>query len=211
MRPSTKVFLFAAVTLAVWLAPAAVCSEKIYWVRRVSMINLSDSLSDKIKRQFPLHPGDSFTATSLQHAGSMVRKIDRNLGVSAIQNPDGSSDVVVAIPASRVTTPAFMIQPALGVRRVHLARDVMAAKLIQGGQSLYFTPRSAHRIQGNVRFHTLIGKDGQIEELQLISGHPQLVPSATAAVKQWRYRRTILNGKPVEVVTTVDVNFIATQ
>jgi len=63
------------------------------------------------------------------------------------------------------------------------------------------------RIQGTVRFNAIIGKDGNIANLTLVSGHPLLVPAATAAVKQWVYKPTLLNGEPVEVVTVIDVNF----
>jgi protein TonB len=67
------------------------------------------------------------------------------------------------------------------------------------------------RIQGTVRFTAIIGKDGTIQNLTLISGHPLLVQSATEAVKQWRYKPTLLNGEPVEVVTQIDVNFTLNQ
>jgi TonB family protein len=63
------------------------------------------------------------------------------------------------------------------------------------------------RIQGTVRFSAIIGKDGRLENLQLVSGHPLLVGSAQEAVKQWVYKPTLLNGEPVEVVTQIDVNF----
>jgi protein TonB len=58
-----------------------------------------------------------------------------------------------------------------------------------------------------VRFNAVIGKDGSIQNLTLVSGHPLLVPSATEAVRQWKYQPTLLNGEPVEVVTQIDVNF----
>ena len=67
------------------------------------------------------------------------------------------------------------------------------------------------RIQGTVRFTAIIGKDGTIQNLQLVSGHPLLVPGATEAVKQWVYRPTLLNNDPVEVVTQIDVNFTLSQ
>jgi len=67
------------------------------------------------------------------------------------------------------------------------------------------------RIQGTVRFSAIIGKDGTIQNLQLVSGHPLLVQSATDAVKQWVYQPTQLNGEPVEVITQIDVNFTLTQ
>ena len=53
----------------------------------------------------------------------------------------------------------------------------------------------------------LIDTNGQITNLQLVSGHPMLVPAAIAAVKQWRYKPYLLNGQPVEVETTITVIF----
>ena len=63
------------------------------------------------------------------------------------------------------------------------------------------------RIQGLVRFNVVIGKDGRVANMQLVSGHPLLVPAARDAVRQWVYKPTLLNGDPVEVVTEVGVNF----
>ena len=67
------------------------------------------------------------------------------------------------------------------------------------------------RIQGTVRFEAVIAKDGTIQQLRLVSGHPLLIPSAQEAVKQWVYQPTQLNGEPVEVATTIDVNFTLSQ
>ena len=53
----------------------------------------------------------------------------------------------------------------------------------------------------------MIGKDGSIENLTLVSGHPMLAPAAIEAVKQWKYKPYLLNGEPVEVDTEVLVNF----
>jgi len=53
----------------------------------------------------------------------------------------------------------------------------------------------------------VIGKDGSIQNLRVITGHPLLIKAAQDAVSQWRYKPTMLNGEPVEVVTTVTVNF----
>jgi protein TonB len=53
----------------------------------------------------------------------------------------------------------------------------------------------------------VIDGNGQIQNLQLVSGHPMLVPAAIAAVKQWRYKPYLLNGQPVEVETTITVIF----
>lgn len=63
------------------------------------------------------------------------------------------------------------------------------------------------RIQGTVRLHVIIGRDGRVQHLELISGHPVLAKAAIEAVRQWGYRPTLLNGEPVEVDTVVDVVF----
>ena len=64
-----------------------------------------------------------------------------------------------------------------------------------------------HHIQGTVRLEAVIGKDGHVEHLRLISGHPLLVPAARKAARQWIYRPTLLHGKPVRVATEIDVQF----
>jgi protein TonB len=63
------------------------------------------------------------------------------------------------------------------------------------------------RIQGEVVLSAVIDATGQIQNLQLVSGHPMLVPAAIAAVRQWRYKPYLLNGQPVEVETTITVIF----
>ncbi len=62
-------------------------------------------------------------------------------------------------------------------------------------------------ISGTVVLHAIIAKDGTIQELEFVSGPPMLVKSAMDAVKQWRYKPYLLNGDPVEVETTINVDF----
>jgi protein TonB len=62
-------------------------------------------------------------------------------------------------------------------------------------------------IDGLVKLHAIIGKDGTIQELSLISGHPLLVQAALDAVRQWRYEPTLVNGQAVEVDTAIEVFF----
>jgi periplasmic protein TonB len=64
------------------------------------------------------------------------------------------------------------------------------------------------RTQGQVVLHAIISREGAIEKLQVVSGHPLLVRAALEAVRQWRYRPYVLNGEPVEVETQVTVNFV---
>jgi periplasmic protein TonB len=66
----------------------------------------------------------------------------------------------------------------------------------------------AARISGTVILQAVIGKDGSIQQLKALSGHPMLIPSAIDAVSQWKYKPYYLNGQPVEVDTQVTVNFV---
>jgi protein TonB len=62
-------------------------------------------------------------------------------------------------------------------------------------------------IQGQVKLHAIIARDGRIQSLNVISGHPLLAHAALEAVEQWRYRPYVLNGERVEVETLITINF----
>ena len=79
--------------------------------------------------------------------------------------------------------------------------------LISKADPIYPPLAMQARIQGAVRFNIVIGKDGRVSNVQLVSGHPLLVAAATDALRQWVYKPTLLNGEPVEVVTEALVNF----
>jgi len=92
-------------------------------------------------------------------------------------------------------------------KRIRVGGQVQTAKLVNKVTPVYPPLAKQARIQGTVRLQAVIAKDGSVVELQVLSGHPLLVQAALDAVRQWRYHPTLLNGEPVEVVTTVDVIF----
>ncbi|HZM05776.1 MAG TPA: energy transducer TonB, partial [Candidatus Saccharimonadales bacterium] len=92
-------------------------------------------------------------------------------------------------------------------QRVKQGGNVTAASILSQTRPLYPALARQARIQGNVVLHAIIDKDGKVAQLEVISGHPLLVQSALDAVKQWRYKPTLLNGDPVEVDTTITVTF----
>ncbi|MDQ6664437.1 MAG: energy transducer TonB [Acidobacteriota bacterium] len=94
------------------------------------------------------------------------------------------------------------------VQAIRVASGIQGAKLIHQVKPVYPPLAKAARISGTVRIRAVIGKDGTIRDLQLISGPPLLVEAALNAVKQWVYKPTLLNGDPVEVLTQIDVNYI---
>jgi protein TonB len=95
--------------------------------------------------------------------------------------------------------------------RIRQGGNVTAAKLVNRVQPQYPPLARQTRISGTVRLHAIIGKAGQVEQLEVMSGHPLLVQAALDAVRQWKYQPTQLNGEPVEVDTTIDVIFSLNQ
>jgi len=89
--------------------------------------------------------------------------------------------------------------------------NVQAARIINRVQPIYPPLARQTRISGTVRLHAIIGKDGMIQQLEVLNGHPLLQQAALDAVRQWRYQPTLLNGEPVEVDTTIDVIFSLNQ
>jgi protein TonB len=92
-------------------------------------------------------------------------------------------------------------------KRIRVGGSVQRANLINQARPVYPPLARQARIQGTVKLTAIISKDGSIQKLEVLSGHPLLIPAALQAVKEWRYKPTLLNGEPVEVVTQVDVNF----
>jgi protein TonB len=84
---------------------------------------------------------------------------------------------------------------------------VQAAKLVKQVVPAYPLPARQMRISGVIHLLGIIAKDGTIQRLQVLSGHPLLRQAAIDAVSQWVYRPTILNGQPVEVEAPIDVIF----
>lgn len=118
-------------------------------------------------------------------------------------------DLLNAMPNSAeiVKRPVVMSVP----QRVPVTSTIEAAKLISRVQPVYPVIAIQARTQGNVVLHAIIGRDGQVSELQVLSGHPLLVNAALDAVRQWRYSPTLLNGQAVEVETTITVSFVLGQ
>ena len=101
------------------------------------------------------------------------------------------------VPVPKVATP----------QRVRVSQGVSQGLLIHQVKPAYPPLARQARIQGSVVLQAVIAKDGTIQGLHVVSGHPMLTGAAVDAVKQWRYKPYFLNGEPVEVETVVTVNF----
>lgn len=108
-------------------------------------------------------------------------------------------------------TPAQPAKSKAANGPLRIATGVAEANLVHRVMPVYPPLAKSARVQGTVEFTAVINKEGQIENLRLVRGHPLLVEAAREAVLQWRYRPTLLNGQAVEVVTDIIVNFTLSQ
>jgi protein TonB len=106
-----------------------------------------------------------------------------------------------------VAMPKEALPPPPTPQRVKVSAGVTAGLLMTKVQPQYPPLAKQARIQGTVVLQAVIGKDGSIQHLKAISGHPMLIQSAIDAVSRWKYKPYYLNGEPVEVDTQVTVNF----
>lgn len=96
-------------------------------------------------------------------------------------------------------------------RPLHRSEGVEQALLLHRVDPVYPEIAKRAHIEGTVRLHALIGTDGAVRDVEILSGHPILAKAARDAVLEWRYRPTLLNGEKVEVETTITVIFELTR
>jgi protein TonB len=130
----------------------------------------------------------------IKEAAPDVSMGEASFGVAGGTGLLGESSVI-APPPPKPVAPA----------RIRVGGNVQSAALVRKVDPVYpQIARTAH-ISGTVILHAIISKDGTIQELQYVSGPPLLMRSAMDAVREWRYKPTLLNGEPVEVDTTISV------
>jgi protein TonB len=129
--------------------------------------------------------------------------LDAPVGVpvaSVVKPVSGLPDRMPSVPAPQAQQPAGGQAPPVG-------GNLQEPKLTKKIAPAYPSLARSLRIEGSVRFTATVRRDGTVANIQLVSGHKMLVQAATDAVRQWVYRPAVLNGKPVEVTTQIDVKF----
>jgi len=137
----------------------------------------------------------------------VLTQIDVSFNLYA--GPNGSATPLAAglSPSPAAISPPPTRRNEASQQQVRVEGNVQAANLIKKVIPIYPPLAKAAGIRGTVRFTAVIDKDGRIRDLKLTSGPSMLADAATAAVKQWVYRPTLVNGNPTEVLTQIDVSF----
>ena len=181
-------------------APAAVPptppAQAAHTIERLTVAGLSDDARADLLSRLPVHEGESLTTEKMRQLVRAVRNFDEHLVVSALS---ANGDIVISLPAAQPPS------------RIRVGGNAQAMKLITQPKPMYPREAKEARIQGVVRLQAFVGKDGAVQNLNVISGHPLLVPAAIEAVRQWVYEPTLLNGTPIDVETQIDVNFTLSQ
>lgn len=118
--------------------------------------------------------------------------------------------VIGGIVASTSKLPLPNLVP-VAPKRVRVSQGVIAGMAIHKVTPEYPLLARQARIQGDVVLSAIVSREGVVENLQVVSGHPFLIEAAVAAVKQWRYRPFLVSGEPVEVETRIVVTFKFSQ
>ncbi len=166
-------------------------------VASVSVVGLSVQATSELLAKLPVHEGDTLTPELLEKTSAAVRSYDEHLRFVAAPGANEGTALVITAQDYVPDVP----------QRIKIGGAAQQMKLIQQPRPIYPPEAKMAGVEGQVKLTAIIGKDGTVQRLEVISGDPLLVPSALQAVKQWVYQPTLLNGNPVEVQTEIDVNY----
>jgi TonB family protein len=92
-------------------------------------------------------------------------------------------------------------------QKLRVAQGVMEGQLLHRVEPVYPPEARRNHIQGTVLLQATIGKDGRIHGVKAVAGPKELIEASIGAIEQWRYRPYLLEGEPVEVETTIKIEF----
>jgi TonB family protein len=181
----------------------------------ITVLGLSDQSRDELLTTLPIHEGDTLNIEDLAKAEAAVKAFDQHLTVRLLLGPNGDRTLLISAPGVPPPPPPPP-PPSGGIpgnppQRIKVSGNVQSAMIVSKVPPVYPELAKSARVQGVVRLAAVIGKDGTIQELHVLEGQPLLIQAAMDAVKQWTYRPTLLNGEPISVETTIEVNFTLNQ
>ena len=184
-------------------AASAIAGLNSSHIVNIDVRGLSDQARGDLLAALPVHVGDACSFEMVSRITAAARAFDKHLRVAWRTN-NGEATLTVTISPD-ASSPALLEGASA---RIQVGGNVEAALLVYGPKPAYPDLARKARISGVVSLHAFISKEGAVQTLTVIPpAHPLLAPAAIEAVRQWRYKPTLLNGQPVEVETTIDVSF----
>jgi TonB family protein len=184
-------------------------------VSSIRVAGLSDAAADQLLATLPIHEGDELTGDARQQTARAAKAFDEHLGLIFQESrvSDGTVNVLILAPGASAVPPP----PPPGVfsgnppERIKVGGNVQSMMVVNKVPPVYPQLAKMARVQGIVHLAAVIGKDGTVQELHSLGGPALLIQAAMDAVRQWTYKTTMLNGEPVAVETTIDVNFTLSE
>ena len=199
----------------------------------ITVLGLSDQVRDELLATLPVHEGQVINGDEMIKATDAVKAFDEHLGVRWAVGVNGTRLMQILAPGALLlrdelppmrssidissSVPPPPPPPPSGAAaqnppsRIRVGGNVQSAMIVSKVAPLYPELAKAARVQGVVQLAVLIGKDGTVQEIHSLGGPPMLIQAAMDAVKLWVYKPTLLNGEPVMVETTIEVNFTLSQ
>jgi protein TonB len=160
----------------------------------------TDSLSQRLR---PVRPADMPDAPEVGRGGEAV-SAPVPVGMNSMPPP-----LLTSAPPAAATPQSAPAQAANTARTSANGGQVQQAQLISRKDPEYPPIARQSGAGGEVILTAMIGVDGKVKDVKVVQGHPLLRNAAVAAVKQWVYKPTLLNGVPVEAETRISLNFVA--
>jgi TonB family protein len=187
-------------------------------IKSIEFQGISEEAERELRGRLGIHEGDTVNQADLQKLNGEVEAFDSHMGLTASSvgvsgGAAGEYNVRVRLMPENSRAVAAPLAIAgndgpLPNGAQAVSSDVMAQKLLNHPTPTYPAIAKSARIQGSVVLQAIVGTDGTVQNLKMLSAaSPLLVQSAIDAVKQWIYQPTLLNGSPVPVVTEVTVNY----
>lgn len=188
-------------------------------IASIRIMGLSEQASSELLASLPVHQGDEWNAETRQKANQAVNAFDEHLIIRTASMSQGSSgseiNLVITVagiqPAAPIAAAAIAAAKAPVAGRITVGGNVQAAMIVTKVPPIYPDLAKRARVSGVVQLSAVIAKDGTVQQLNVVSGPPLLIQAALDAVKQWVYQPTMVGGSPVEVETTIDINFTLNQ
>jgi TonB family protein len=171
---------------------------------RIQFINvdgLPQQARDELISRLPVHEGDIYADDTMQKIAQAAKDFDEHL-TTRFQGANGNGvSIQILAPGAQPPVP----------QTIKVGGNVQAVMVLKRVTPVYPELAKSAGVEGVVHLAVVIAKDGTIQEIHALGGPALLMMPAMDAVKQWVYRPTLLNGQPVQVETTVDVNFTLNQ
>ena len=175
--------------------------------RRIQMIEvrgISNDARNALLARLPAREGEVLSQELAEATVQAVQDFDEHLRVGFAGAPNGESAIEIALTGYR-SDPSPSL-PSV-VNRIRIGSSLLQSKLKSAQPPGYPALARQARVEGVVKLNVVVGKDGSVQNLSVVSGHPLLIPAAIEAVKRWTYEPTAINGSPTDVESEVDVKF----